>query len=177
MYRPTARSFWEYSLLEVHWWGFRSLVFQKQRHRWESTWVDAFCWVALPSSPCRVPGEFCSSRNPVQRNSRRVRVLKEEKKEEESSQTLFKNRTNICSGVQTWAVGVDRTPGGYSNSKTRGSRWAVWTSQGQMDMLFFGFCWFLFISESERPNQPHPLWRTRWETRQGNRVREKRAKV
>lgn len=32
---------------------------------------------------------------------------------------------------------MDRTPGGYSNSKTRGSRWAVWTSQGQMDMLFF----------------------------------------
>lgn len=29
---------------------------------------------------------------------------------------------------------MDGTPGGYSNSKAVGSRWAVRTSQGRMDM-------------------------------------------
>lgn len=78
--RGPQQVFWEYLLLEVHWWGSRSPVFQKQRRRRESTWVDSFCPVALPSSPCGVPAKLRSSLNLVQRNNRRVRVLKEEKK-------------------------------------------------------------------------------------------------
>lgn len=67
---------------------------------------------------------------------------------------------------------MDPPPGGYPNSRARGRPWAVRTSQGQMDVLpsvFADFC--------SSQSQSNPEIGPKWETRQGNRVRETRVKV
>lgn len=122
----------QYLLQRIRLRGLRRLVLPEETASREGTRAEALWPPSVPSPPEQVVREEF----PTRRTDRfagtglwmRADRFKK-KKREERALTLLKFRTNICSGAQTWAVGVEGKAGVIQTAGP-GAVPGLWTESG-----------------------------------------------